>query len=105
MIASALWHLTAFAFGCCGIALFCALALVGTGSVRQGALVALLLGFMAILSAYEIFRVVPRMQATPIRTPAYERLHARSSKVYGGVLIVGLLALGLATSIRDKRVG
>ena len=104
MIARVLWQLSAFAFGCCAVGLLCALVLVWAGSIRQGALIALLLALMATLSAYEIVRVVPRMQATPIRTPAYERLHARSSKVYGCVLIAGLLALGLAASIRNKGV-
>jgi|HubBroStandDraft_1064217.scaffolds.fasta_scaffold07970_4 hypothetical protein len=62
------------------------------------ALVALALG----LASYEQQAIVPAMQAMPdLHSAAYGELHARSSAVYGAVVLLDLIALVLAAARRE----
>lgn len=51
---------------------------------------------MCALGYYEVHVVVVQMRGTPLQTPAYAALHARSSLVYSLVLIAGIAGWALA---------
>jgi hypothetical protein len=86
-----------------GIAILAGLARSVTAGDRTWdairiALIAVALG----LVTYERHVVVPEMEAmTDVSSPAYHALHARSSSVYGGVVLLDLIALVLAASRRE----
>jgi hypothetical protein len=64
-----------------------------TNDIVRAALVLVALG----LVAYETFAIVPAMAAIPdVRSPEYLALHARSTFVYGGVVLLALVALVMA---------
>ena len=48
-------------------------------------------------STYEVRAIIPKMQATPLLTAAYEALHRQSSGVYSAVLVFALIALVLSS--------
>jgi hypothetical protein len=63
---------------------------------RRGALVIVLLALAIALGAVETNLVIPRMEHTPLLTPAYDALHRQSSVVYGLALLSVLAAFILA---------
>jgi hypothetical protein len=64
----------------------------GMGVAIVGCLaVATLCGFI------ELSWIVPRMERTPLLTPAYDALHRESSAVYGIAFLTGLSALVLSS--------
>lgn len=64
------------------------------GPRTQAAIVACITVMLA-LGFVETSVVVPRMQATPLLTPAYAALHKESSTIYSIVLLCGVLAFVL----------
>jgi hypothetical protein len=69
-----------------------------TADIARAALIALALG----LVAYESLAVVPELSAiTDARSEAFRTLHERSMTVYGGVLLLGLIALVTAAVRTD----
>ena len=83
---------------CGGVAIVVALARSidaadRTGDVIRAGLILLALGGVA----YETFAIVPAMTAiTDLHSPEFAELHARSSQVYGGVVLLALAALVMA---------
>ncbi len=60
---------------------------------------------IAIAIAFGILEtqaIVPRMEATPLMTAAYDALHRQSSGVYSIVLLFGLFALVLSCGSYDS---
>jgi hypothetical protein len=110
LIGATLRALTRLGYGLGAVALLAALA-------RGARLRALLLGAMLALSAYDAHVVMPAMEATlhtftaPIaQTPktdprrvAYDAEHRWSSRVYGTVLLLGLISLLAATQPAWRR--
>ncbi len=94
--------LTKWGYALGGVALLVALlrsASAGdrTWDIARAALVALALA----LSTYHQRVIVQAMQITPdVTSPAYHALHARSTQVYGAVVLLGLIALVLAAARR-----
>jgi hypothetical protein len=55
-----------------------------------------------LLVAYETFAIVPAVTAiTDVHSPEFAELHARSTQVYGGVVVLALAALILAAVRTD----
>jgi hypothetical protein len=70
-----------------------------TWDFARAALVALALG----LATYQQHAIVPSMEATAdVHSDAYRALHARSTVVYGGVVLLVLAALILGAARRDE---
>jgi hypothetical protein len=70
-----------------------------TWDFARAGLVAIALG----LATYEQKAIVPLMQAaTDVHGAAYHALHARSTVVYGGVVLLVLSALILGAARRDE---
>ena len=103
LTASSIEVLTAAGYVLGGIAILAALFRAVTAGDRtwdaaRVALVLLALG----LATYEVRAVVPEMTATvDVHSAAYHALHQRSSQVYGGVVLFGLVALILAAGRRE----
>jgi hypothetical protein len=103
LIAATIDRLTTWGYVLGGIAILAALARSVTAGDRtwdaiRVALVVLALG----LATYERRVIVPEMEAiADVFSPAYQALHARSSSVYGGVVLLDLIALVLAASRRE----
>ena len=55
----------------------------------------LLLALAICAGGYEVYAIVPRMEVTPLLTPAYEALHRESSAVYGAAFLAAAIALVL----------
>ena len=69
-----------------------------TWDLARAALVALAL----VVSTYHQRVIVQAMlAATDLGSPAYHELHARSTQVYGAVVLLALIALVLAAARRD----
>lgn len=69
-----------------------------TWDLARAACVALAL----LLSTYHQRVIVQAMLSSPdLGSPAYHALHARSTQVYGAVVLLGLIALVLAAARRD----
>jgi hypothetical protein len=110
LIGATLRALTHLGYGLGAIALLAALA-------RGARVRALLLGAMLVLSAYDVHVVLPAMEATlntfgaPMaQTPKtdprrlrYDAEHRWSSRVYGTVLLLGLLSLAAASQPARRR--
>jgi hypothetical protein len=65
--------------------------------VRAGLLLLALL-----LVAYEMFAIVPAMAAiTDVQSPDFAELHQRSTQVYGGAVVLALVALIMAAVRTD----
>ena len=58
------------------------------------------LAIAAICGIYETRSIVPKMESTPLQTPAYDALHRQSSAVYGAAFIAALASLALAARRR-----
>jgi hypothetical protein len=64
-----------------------------TGDILRAALILVALAGVA----YETFAIVPAMTAiTDVHSPEFAELHARSSQIYGGVVVFALAALIMA---------
>lgn len=87
---------------CGGVAIVVALLRARDADDRTNDLVRALLLLVALaLVAYQSSTIVPAMAALPdVNSGAYHALHARSTAVYGGVVLLGLAALVMA-AIRD----
>lgn len=94
-IAATIGTIAFFGYICAAVAALATLPSFVAFPRRSCAVLALLL-LMTVLSFYETRAVVPRMEVTPLQTPAYDRLHERSSLVYGIVLLSGLAAFVIA---------
>ena len=102
--ASNLMVLTTCGYVLGGIAIVAALFRAVTAGDRTWDAARVTLVLLALgLSTYEARVVVPEMTATPdLRGPAYRALHQRSSQIYGGVVLFGLVALILAAGRREE---
>ena len=104
-IAATLSSLTYFGFGCAVIAVVISFVLgirtMKNLTVTLGALIATASGIV------ELAFIIPRMQQTPLQTPAYEALHHLSSGIYSIALITAATAFAVAAwdSHRERRVG
>jgi hypothetical protein len=80
---------------CGGIAILAALARSIDAADRTSDLARAALVLVALLLvAYETFAIVPAMAAiSDLHSPDYAALHARSTQVYGGVVLLTLAAL------------
>jgi hypothetical protein len=58
---------------------------------------------MIALGYVETQFVLPRMELTPLQTPAYEALHKQSSTIYSIVLLSGIVAFVLA-ALPNRRI-
>jgi len=75
-----------------------AAAMLDRDAPRRAALFTTLAVVLAIgLSVVEVLAIVPRMQGTPLGTPAYAALHGQSSLVYGLALLSALAALAISS--------
>jgi hypothetical protein len=104
LIATTIGQLTVWGYVLGGIALAVALVRARfagdrTWDVIRIALIVLALG----LATFEERAIVPAMQRiTDVQSAQYHAMHARSSQVYGAVVLLGLVALVLAATRRDE---
>lgn len=103
LIAGQLAVLTKWGYALGGIALLAALLrAVRAGDRTWDFARAAIIAAALALSTYHQRVIVQAMQRTPdIASPAYHALHARSTQVYGAVVLLGLIALVLAAARRD----
>ncbi|HEX3466752.1 MAG TPA: DUF4149 domain-containing protein [Candidatus Elarobacter sp.] len=103
LTAQSLSVLTVWGYVLGGIAIVCAVLRAAMAGDRTADFVRVLLVAIALgLATYEQRAIVPAMTATPdVRGAAYQALHQRSSEVYGGVVLLALVALVLAAVRRD----
>jgi hypothetical protein len=108
--ATALRALTVFGGACGGIAIVAALVRASDPSQRTSALarVAIVVA-MLMLAQYESRAIVPRMEAalpglakgaTALAQTAFRSEHDASTRVYGSIFLLGLIAIGLSASAR-----
>lgn len=100
LIAGIVLAIGSFGFACGGAAL-AATAIVFRTQPRASVAIATLVVLMLLGSWYEIHSIVPLMTHTPLQTPAYAALHHRSSALYAGIVLAGLIAW-IASSLRDS---
>jgi len=83
---------------CGGVAIVVALVRSLDASDRTNDIVRAALLIVALaLTAYETLAIVPAMTAlTDLHSAAFADLHAQSSRVYGGVVVLALAALVMA---------
>ncbi|GAC1393151.1 MAG: hypothetical protein NVSMB31_12200 [Vulcanimicrobiaceae bacterium] len=98
-VAASLRALALFGWGCALITIAATLAVPLQPRRWNYAMLAMVV-LMSALSFYEIRAIVPLMEATPLHTPAYDALHAKSSSIYSGILLLGIAVLGIL-SVRD----
>ena len=98
LIASIIERLTDFGYACAIVAFIGVLAALRGGARRSLLAVAAIVILMVGLSWFETAEIVPQMKVTAVATPAYAGLHHRSSTVYGSILVLGLLALGISAA-------
>lgn len=93
--------LTGYTLG--GLAIVAAVLRAMTAGDRTWDLARVALVLIALsLATYERQAIVPQMTATvDVQSASYHALHQRSTQVYGGVVVFGLLALILAAARRD----
>jgi len=110
--AAVLRALTVFGSACGGIAIVAALVRAADPSQRTPALarVAIVVA-MLVLSQYESRAIVPRMEAalpglakstTAQAHDAFRAEHDASTRVYGSVFLLGLIAIGLSATARPE---
>ncbi len=68
---------------------------------RQKINIVLCIAIAIAFSVIETQVIVPKMEATPLMTAAYNALHRQSSGVYSGVLLFALLALVFSSNRTD----
>lgn len=91
IVAATVVAIAAFGYACGGVAL-AATAVLLRARKRSSIAILILVAAMLLGSWYEVHAIVPLMQHTPLHTPAYDRLHQRSSTLYAGILLAGLIA-------------
>jgi len=103
LTAATLGTLTLWGYVLGGIAIVAALLRAASAGDRTWDAIRIGLVVLALgLATYQQQAVVPQMErTTDVRSPEYRALHARSSLVYGGVVLLGLVALVLAATRRD----
>lgn len=103
LTAQSLSTLTVWGYVLGGLAIVCAILRAAGAGDRIADFIRVLLVALALgLATYEQQAIVPAMTAThDVRGPAYQALHQRSSEVYGGVVLLTLVALVLAAIRRD----
>jgi len=86
-----------------GVAIVAALVRAAGAGERAGDLLRALLVAAALgLATYQQRTIVPAMQSiADVRSPDYRALHVRSSAVYGGVVLLVLVAL-VASALRRE---
>lgn len=104
LIAATLGELTVLGYFLGGIALVAAIMRARYAGDRTWDAIRIVLILIALgLATFEERAIVPAMQRiTTVTSPAYHALHARSSQVYGAVVLLGLAALILAAMRRDE---
>jgi hypothetical protein len=108
--ATALRALTVFGGACGGIAIVAALVRASDPSQRTSALARIaIVVAMLVLAQYESRAIVPRMEAalpglargaTAQAQTAFRSKHDASTRVYGSIFLLGLIAIGLSASAR-----
>ena len=103
LTAQSLAVLTVWGYVLGGIAILAAALRAATAGDRTWDFVRMLLVVLALgLATYEQRAIVPAMTATTdVHGAAYHDLHGRSTQVYGGVVLLTLVALVLAAVRRD----
>ena len=91
IVAAIVIAVTTFGYVCGGVAL-AATAMLVRAQPRTSIVILILVVFMLLGSWYEVHAIVPPMQHTLLNTPAYDRLHHRSSTLYAAILLAGLVA-------------
>ena len=84
----------------CAIAAAAITAFAGLERPRTAAVIVALLAVAVVLSLVVTNVIIPQMETTPLQTPAYDALHHRSSSLYSGVLLAGLVSFVLAARAR-----
>lgn len=82
---------TVFGYACGSIA-FITTALLFRSRARTSSVILILVTLMLLGSWYEVHAIVPLMERTTLHTPDYDALHHRSSMLYSGVLLAGVIA-------------
>ena len=103
LVAQSLTTLTTWGYVLGGIAMIAAILRAVFAGDRIWDFVRVLLIIFALgLATYDERAIVPAMTATTdVRSPAYHDLHDRSTQVYGGVVLLTLVALVLSAVRRD----
>ena len=70
---------------------------------RRAAIIVACIALMLALGFVETQFIIPRMELTPLQTPAYEALHKQSSTIYSIVLLAGLVAFAYAALPKRAR--
>jgi hypothetical protein len=104
LIAATIDRLTMWGYVLGSIAILASLARSVTAGDRTWDAIRIALVVLALgLATYERRVVVPEMEAiTDFASPEYHALHSRSSSVYGGVVLLDVIALILAASRREE---
>jgi hypothetical protein len=104
LIAATLGQLTMLGYFLGGIALVAAIVRARYAGDRTWDVVRILLIAIALgLATFEERAIVPAMQRiTNVASPQYHALHARSSQIYGAVVLLDLAALVLVALRRDE---
>lgn len=98
-IATAIRGITDLGYGCAALVILASRPKIGrTGLLWWLIAIAVL---MSALGWYEVHAIVPAMESTALRTPAYDALHHRSSTIYSVILLLGLA--GLVLSVLEPR--
>lgn len=72
-------------------------------SPRVSAVIIALVAIAIAFGAIETSIIVPKMQTTPLLTPAYDSLHRQSSAVYSVILVAALAAFIGSLSKQARR--
>jgi Domain of unknown function (DUF4149) len=104
LIAASIGQLTVWGYVLGGIALIVAIARAASAGDRTWDVIRVVLVAIALaLATFEERVIVPAMQRiTDVQSAQYHAMHARSSQVYGGVVLLVLIALILAATRRDE---
>ncbi len=95
--------LAVMGYACGGLAIVVALLRSREAGDRTFDFVrALLVGAALALVSYETRSIVPELAAVnDVNSPHYRALHGRSTLVYGGVVVLGLIAIVMAAGRRE----
>jgi hypothetical protein len=94
VIAQTVTAITRLGYGCAAVIV--ASASIEWRTRRLSIVPAILALLMCGLGYYEVHVVVAQMRGTPLQTPAYAALHARSSAVYSIILAAGVVGWAIA---------
>jgi hypothetical protein len=100
LTASVLGQLSILGYFCCGIAILATILRSIGAADRTWDLVRVALLLVAIGGVvYEAQAIIPAMAAMhDFNSDTYRQLHGEATRVYGGVVILGLLAIVIAAS-------